>query len=907
MPQGFESYSERVQREHLEALRLKVGDQLNVDYNRATEVLRLKAQTGLPEQLIDADFDNISEKVRHSEFDPNEYKRSAPAWRRFASENPMHLAVLKHDEEALTQFERAYRQMDETTAGEAFWSHTRDVMRSMTPIRNAWQSSWASNEMMLINARAQKSGGYTPGDEAKLDELRKYQASHNFGAEWSAPIVWLTKQSANMIGSMEQRFERGVEFGAAGAAMGGAYGAAGGSFIVPGLGTVTGGLGGAAGGWTVGFTGGMFFGGYEYGQELGRGEAYGEYRELGFNHEDAAWAAEISGHISGALEATLGQVFFDKLPGVRAMRGTASQQIIKQLMGKESFQQVARRAATDYGLGVTSEIVTEVLQESTMITMGEILKMRDPTVAERLSGEEIAGRIGEIALETLKSTFLIAGAGPGQRLIMDGRRARNAQNFSTVLTQMAEGAQKADLPKNLPDHWKAFVERVSEGGESEFIQMPVQEFIDFWASKGVDAETAANELGISNLEDAKLTGQDVRIPMAKFASKIAVNGETFNQMLPNLRPHDEAMTLREAEEYIQQREKMMELLEEYSAKVRDTEQDAEIEDIVNDVQGQLVSAGYDEYSASQLATVMRGIGIMAREEGMDPKPLYEQIFGGVRRVTEGEKTKSEDVDVFIDPLLDRLRNRDFPSQRDMYGPSLMDFVVASGGIDIGDPELVAMDFELGAQDLGVSKARLARWKKGGKTTADIAEIAAEAGYIPANDENQLIEALREELGGRPVYGTRSSGDIAMRDLSVTLDDLQQILDVAGIDLETMTNAEVRKALDERRTLAQIDTKDLQDLTQLVLSQVGLSETMSVEAMYEMYGGPDQIDTILAQAASMLPDVDETQDFGDVRISDTVRLEETGKRAKVKPLAQREFDKAVKRKNVLKRLLDCVSG
>lgn len=154
----------------------------------------------------------------------------------------------------------------------------------------------------------------------------------------------------------------------------------------------------------------------------------------------------------------------------------------------------------------------------------------------------------------------------------------------------------------------------------------------------------------------------------------------------------------------------------------------------------------------------------------------------------------------------------------------------------------------------------------------------------------------------------------MRDLSVTLDDLQQILDRAGLDLEKMTNAEVRKALNERVTLAQLDTKDLQDLTQLVLSQVGLAETMSVEAMYEMYGGPDQIDTILAQAAAMLPDVDETQDFGDVRIplpgveaDATVLIQETGKRAKVKPLAQREFDKAVKRKNVLKRLLDCVSG
>lgn len=906
MPQ-FETYTDRVQREHLEAVRLKVGDQVNVDYQRATDVLRLRAQTGLPEQLIAADFDNISEQVRRSEFDANKYKATAPAWRQFASENPMHLAVLKHDEEALTQFERAYRQMDETTAGEAFWSHTRDVMRSMTPVRNAWRSSWASNEAMLINARAQRNGGYGPGDEEKLNELRKYQASHDFGAEWSSPIVWMTKQSANMLGSLEQRAERGVEFAATGAAIGGMYGAAGGTFIVPGVGTVTGGAAGAAGGWAVGMGAGMFFGGYEYGQELGRGEAYGEYRELGFSHEDAAWAAEISGHLSGALEATLGQVFFDKLPGVRALRGTASQQIIKQLMGKETFQQVARRAATDYGLGVTSEIVTEVLQESAMITMGEILKMRDPTVAERLTGAEISDRIGQIALETLKSTFLIAGAGPGQRLIMDGRRARNAENFSTLLTQMADGAQKADLPKNLPDQWKAFVQRVSEGGDMEYIQMPVDEFIGYWSSKGVDAETAAQELGIENLEDAKLTGQDVRIPLSQFASKIAVNGETFNQMLPNLRPHDDAMTMREAQRYMEQREEMMSLLEEYSAKVRDTEQDAEIEQIVNDVQGQLVSAGYDEYSAGQLATVMRGIGIMAREEGMDPKPLYDQIFGGVKRVTEGQKTKGQDVDVFIDPLLDRLRNRDLPSQRDMYGPSLMDFVTASGGIDIGDPELVAMDFELGAQDLGISKARLARWKKGGKTTADIAEIAAEAGYIPANDENQLIEALREELGGRPVYGTRTSGDIALRDLSVTLDDLQQIIDQAGIDLETMTNAEVREALNKRVTLAQIDTKDLQDLTQLVLSQIGISETMSVEAMYEMYGGPDQIDTILAKAGAMLPDVDETQDFGDVRISDTVRLEETGKRAKVKPLAQREFDKAVKRKNVLKRLLDCVSG
>ncbi len=904
MPAGFETYSERVKREHAERVRLRVGDQINYDYQRANDILQLRAQTGLPEQILEADFDNISELVRRREFDPDKYKNTAPTWRQFAAENPMHLAVLKHDEEQLTQFERAYREMDSTTAGERFWSHTRDIMRSMEPTRNAWRSSWASNEMMLIGARQQR-GDIRPGDEERLAELRKYQASHDFGAEWSAPIVWLTKQSANMLGSMEARFERGVQMGATGAAIGGAYGAAGGSFVLPGGGTAVGGLGGAAGGWTVGFTGGMFYGGYEYGAELGRGEAYLEYKELGFSHEDAAWAAEISGQVSGVIEATIGQVFFDKLPGVRAMRGTASQQIVKQVMGQETFRQVAGRAAFDYGAGVTSEIVTEVLQESTMITMGEILKMRDPTVAERLTADQIASRIGEIATETLKSTFLIAGAGPGQRLVMDGRRARNAQNFSMVLQDMADGVQNADMPKNLPDRFEAFVKRMKDSGQTEYVQMPVQEFIEHFSSVGLDAETAAQELGITNLEEAKLTGQDVQIPMETFATKIAGNTETFNQMLPNLRPHDEAMTLREAEQYMENREEVMQTLEEYSQRVRDQEEDTDIEAIVQDVQGQLVAAGFDEYSAGQLAQIMRGIGVMAKREGMEVQPLYQQIFGGVTRTTEGAATRGEDIDTIIDPLLNRLRNNGLPTQREMFGDSLMDFLVAQGGVDIGDPELVAMDFELGAQDLGISKARLKRWKDEGKSTAAIAEIAAEAGYLPARDENLLVDALRAELRGEPVYGTREGGDIGARDLSQRLDELAEILSDANINLEEMTNAEVRKALSERQTLAQIDTKDLRDLTDIILQQVIQAEETAQLA--DPFDAKNPVDTTLAKAAAMLPIVDETQDFGDLTFTDTVRIQETGRRAKVKRDAQVEFRRAVKRKNLLKRLLDCVSG
>lgn len=914
MPQQlYETMVERAEREQLEEFRLRMGDKLNVDYNRATEVLRLKGVTGLPEELIDADFDNISELVRQREFDPNKYKDSAPAWREFASENPMHLSVLKHDEEWLTQFERAYREMDTTSGFEAFMSHRRQFQRSFAPIGHAWKSSWASNEMIMIGNQAALSGGYTPEQEARLDELRKYQVSHDFGAEWSKPLVWLTKQSANMIVSGERRLYRGAQGAIAGGAMGAWYGAAGGTAILPGGGTAIGATAVGTVGAGIGFASGSIGGGAEIGIELGRGEGYNEYRDMGFNHEDAAWAAEISGTASGVIEATLGQVFFNKLPGVRKLQGTASQQIVKQLMGKESFQQVARRAAFDYGAGVTGEIVTEVLQEASLITMGELLKERTPGVAESLTGGEIADRITEVAIETLKSTFLIAGAGPGQRLVMDGRRARNAENFATVLRSMAEGAQKADMPKSLPDQWQAFVERVQEGSNTEFLQMPVKAFIEHFSVLGVDAETAAQELGITNLEEAKLTGQDVQIPMSKFADKIAGNSQTFNQMLPNLRPHDDAMTLREAEQYVADRDEVMATLEEYSAKVRDAEQDTDIEQIVQDVHTQLVGAGYDEGSAGQLAQIMRGVGVMAKRQGMDPAPLYEQIFGGVRRVTEDAQTKGDDIDVFVDPLLDKLRNKDFPSQNDMFGPSLMDFINASGGIDIGDPELSAMDFELGAQGLGVSKAKLNRWKKEGKGLSHIAEIAAEAGYLPANDENLLIESLREELGGTPIYGTRESGDVTLRDESVLLHDLAAIIDEANIDLDEMTNAQVREKLSKRQTLAQIDTKELRNLTDFIMRQVAMAEESALlgdpfEQGTTETGEPvGNIDTVLARAAAALPLVDETQDFGDLTITDRVQIQETGKRGTETAHAQTKFRQAVKRKNVIKKLLDCVSG
>jgi hypothetical protein len=391
--------------------------------------------------------------------------------------------------------------------------------------------------------------------------------------------------------------------------------------------------------------------------------------------------------------------------------------------------------------------------------------------------------------------------------------------------------------------------------------------------------------------------------MEGYATKVAPTQAGFD-LAADLKVSATAMSAREADVWRANNPDIVKMIEEQSAAVQESATMTAIDKIVQDVTGQLVGAGYSPGAATQLATVMRGIGVLAERMSMDPMKLYDRIFGGVRRVSPQQQMAQDSVDLMLDPYINRIREKKWPSQREMFGPSLMDLINEAGGINPDDPELQAMDFELGAQDMGVSKAKLGRWKKEGKTLADIAEVAAEQGYLPERSENQLIEAIRRELSGELVYGSQEAGSEGMRDISAKLDELAAMIDQAGLDLDNLTNEEVRAALEKRDRFLQVDTKELRELTEVALAKVRVLEDVST---VDTPAGTVNVDRSLAETALLLPEVDDRQDFGDITFTDTVRLEETGKRANRKVLAQRQFDRAVKRRNLMKRLLDCVSG
>lgn len=763
-----------------------------------------------------------------------------------------------------------------------------DALFDWKAVGQAKESSFAQREMGFIGAR-QSRGDIREGDDERLKELRKYSVDHDFDTSgFKSLVVELTKQSANMLGAYEHGLERAAITAPAGFAIGGLYGAAGGTAILPGGGTAVG--AGAVGvvGYGVGFTGGMVSGAFDFTKDLEGGHAYLEYRELGFTHSDAAWAATIAGNINGLAEAVGGQIIFSKLPGVRSVTGKVGDEVVKQLLGRTTFRQVAGRAARDWGIGVSAEIATEITQEATTITMGEILKAQNDR-EDMLTGEEWASRIADIAEVTLKSTVLIAGLGPGQRLVSklvsDGKRARDAKARGQAFKALGESSKDSKLRKNVAPKYREFVEMHTKEGAVDNILIDAERFDTYFQEQGKDPDQVADELGIENLAEARELGIKVEIPTGAYAEKIAPTPD-HEGLTADLTSREGDMTTREAEEFDKIRKELEKEVEQMAAPIEEkviSEQQAMLKDVTQ----QLVQAGTEAGSAQQQAQIFVGFLNLDERMGFEPGTLFKRMFAGVRRdLPEGLREK--DIDVFIDPLLDRLRSGDLPTQREMMGESLVEMIKDKGGLVDEGGEISSRDWD----DLLPENAQKGKGKKVPGLSLDAAaELASEAGFIADYDQGLLMEAVEAEMRGEPVFGRDSPGNVQLQELSDQLDQLASFIQAEDIDLEGLSNADVRALLEGAEKFEQ------QDFNELVKLIEALSKTTEPTIHAEL----------LNSIAAAMPHIFTQQDFGDLTFTDTVRIQETGETAEVTENVQKVFDRAVKRKNVLKRLLDCVSG
>ena len=382
-------------------------------------------------------------------------------------------------------------------------------------------------------------------------------------------------------------------------------------------------------------------------------------------------------------------------------------------------------------------------------------------------------------------------------------RAKEQEAFVKSLTDTAAASK---LRERMPERYQQFLDQVTAGGPVENIFVPADKFATYFQDAGMDPAVEASKLGAQNFSEAQLAGTDVVIPTSQFVTQMA--GTDHLQGLWNdLRFNQADMTLREAMDFEANRggqEIDAETLQRMTGV--DTGDTTGFDEVKQQILGELAGR-FDASTADAYATqYAAAISTMAQRAGMTPQELHQRFDMRVDfPLPDGLRTILDRVDVDIDPMLDRIRAGDIPSESRAFGLSLSEFIRDRGGLRPSG-ETKNMD-EAGARLPGQRNIS----QPDGMPLDMALEAAAEAGYFPGQDwqqmyDSDLLDALGEDLRGNKIFSSHNANDATANELRA-IRAMQDWLDSLNVDLSRMSNTEVR-ALIERN--AARDVGDVYD-------------------------------------------------------------------------------------------------
>ena len=370
--------------------------------------------------------------------------------------------------------------------------------------------------------------------------------------------------------------------------------------------------------------------------------------------------------------------------------------------------------------------------------------------------------------------------------------------------QVFEALREADpeLRKRLPEAYRDFVAKQTEGGGIENVFVPAERFVEYFQGVGLDPRVVASAIGAKNFQEAVAAGSDIVIPTADFAVHVAT-GEHFDGLAPDLKLHQGDLTQRELDALnASKAERESRLQAEFARMIEEGKQaqniNTAIESIVSDVEGQLVAAHMDPKAARDTAQVMRGAAVLASRAYPHLSPveaaekMWERYGLTVGRPMPDVLTKLKQADMSLDPLLNMIRAAQGPTETQINGPSLVEFLRNAGG-------LLPVGELLDAQQARTPPGKKSLIQDSGLSLDEAAMKAVEAGFFDGIEngqltETQLVEAItREVLGGSPEFSAAMQDQKAM-ETARTLAELAEVLDQAGVDLKAMDNQTARERL-----------------------------------------------------------------------------------------------------------------
>ncbi len=506
---------------------------------------------------------------------------------------------------------------------------------------------------------------------------------------------------------------------------------------------------------------------------------------------DVARGAAI---IVGVANAGLEMVAFERLlktvPGmdklmVRFTRGN---------MGKLLQNSTAKAALARFGSNVGKvgivEALTEGGQELFTILGGIVAAEVAPGEFDTGTWEEHFTQIWGSMKQGAAGGIGLATPGSGAKAVMELRTERIARNNMEKLEQLGQMAKDSLTAERLPADFKAHLLRVRDvHGEETQTLASREDLQTFFQEAGLSDAQVAERMPLiwANMAEAELTGEEVVLPYEELGAELA-GMEGFEAFAADIRVTAEGLTVREADALAADREKVYEEYAELAS--REEAHELAPDRVQEDVRTMLEEAGVAPTVAEHQSKLHAEFWKRAGERfGRDPFEMYKTYAGlSIKRsmleLQDGAGFERSDA------IIGRLREGNWPTQQQMFGATLTEWIKRVGGLkDDGG--------ELSARDLGGSQG-LIRAK--GKSLEEIHEMAIEAGFMPEESwrdasQGDILDLIDKDLRGEYVYRL-GEGDARMQDTFYEMEQLQEILDAMDVDIETLTNEEVRAALVE---------------------------------------------------------------------------------------------------------------
>lgn len=836
--------------ENQEAARLKAGMNLASDKNPDDEarILKLQLRTGLAPDLIRRNLDQVEQEANRKDFDAKKFKNESPIVAKWLTEHPDHMALAKDDLSNLSGIEWLFKAP-----------------------RRAYQEGNEQVELAQYGYQQMLGNELTPEQQARADAIELKNGRINYGAEgwWENALIESGKQLPNLAGSLEGRLKGGLIGGltfAGGAAL---YGQTGPQVLTPEeVVTVP---AAALTGMGVGFTTGSA----EFSFRLESGLAYREF--LAIEDENgkkldpgvARVAAMMVGGVNAGLETFSIGTFLKAIPGGKNLTGEVSRRTIKQALKNPTFVGALTRAAAQYGRVVSVEVATELLQEMSTILGGELSKQLSDGDFKGMTSEQIGQRLEDTVVKTAQAVSLMGAPGPVANVFLDGARASRAKKQQEMIKALGEGSAASKLRERMPDKYQEFVSRIRENGPVENVYIPVEQWNEYFQTQGIDpSEMAAEVTGSQQAYNEAAATGDMVIPLDRYAARVA-GTDTHTGLAKDIRFQPDDMTLRQAEEFEANAPEIIQRYIDEAGGDQATAAGDQQAAVYQDVLGQLLGSGVERSAAEKQASLTASVfNTLGQRTGIAPEALYKQYGLKISRSIPEVLKPFAKADTTMDPLIDRLRAGDVPSQREIFGQSLLQFLREQGGLRDDGGELSARD------------AQLARGKPGekrlvspeGRSLDDAAEIAAEAGYITDRNPDLLLEAIDQELSGNEVFrpGSEDAQLLAVREALVRL---EEELGQAGIDIQNTENdvikaflrgeaRQVKETTEETQSFDQTDPQSVAENATLKEYKDAVPEESEIERLRKRNAELEQI--IRTNEKTGLPNrmaFDEDADFG----------------------------------------------